>query len=299
LITAFTTVFFVFGLGFVIQRLRPLTDQTLKQLSGLVVEILLPSFLFFTTATAATPESLGVAPALVVAGIVVPLFGYLLATLAIKPSGVADAQRSVFRFSIMIANTAFLGIPICVALFGPIGAVYAVLYDFGTTLVAMTLGIWELKGGRLDDWRPLIFNPLIWGVLVGLLWAVTGWKFPVWLATPFERLGDTTLPLALLVAGAQISNVRTPGAAWRRQLTGLTITRLAAVPIIVAFVFAMMGRSDLFSSVVVIQAAMPVGLTVSIMARNYEADGEFAASAILWSTLAALISLPLVTILLN
>ena len=288
----------MFGLGFAIQRLRPLSDQTLKQLSGLVVDILLPCFLFFTTATIATPESLSVAPALVVAGIVAPLFAYLLATLALKPSGVAEAQRSVFRFSIMIANTAFLGIPICAALFGPIGAVYAVLYDFGTTLVTMTLGIWELKGGRLDDWRPLIFNPLIWGVLVGLLWALMGWKFPLWLAAPFERLGDTTLPLALLTAGAQISNVRMPGAAWWRQLTGLTFTRLAAVPLAVAFLFAITGRSDLFASVVVVQAAMPVGLTVSIMAKNYGADGEFAASAILWSTLAALISLPLVTILL-
>ena len=28
----------MFGLGFAIQRLRPLSDQTLKQLSGLVVE---------------------------------------------------------------------------------------------------------------------------------------------------------------------------------------------------------------------------------------------------------------------
>lgn len=36
------------------------------------------------------------------------------------------------------------------------------LCDFGTTMTVMTLGIWELKGGRFDNWRPLVPHPLIW-----------------------------------------------------------------------------------------------------------------------------------------
>jgi predicted permease len=298
LITAFVTVFFVFGLGFGIQRLRPLSDQTMTQLSGLVVEILLPFYLFFTTATTATPESLSVAPMLIVMGVAVPLLGYTLATLALKPSGVAQEQRSAFRFTIMIANTAFLGIPICEALFGPIGAVYAVLYDFGTTLVAVTLGIWELRGGRLGSWRPLVFNPLVWGVLAGLLWALTGWSFPDWLAAPFEKLGNTTLPLALLVGGAQIGNVRSQATTWRRQLFGLTITRLMAVPLAVVGFLTIIGWHDLAAQVIILEAAMPAGLAVAIMAKNYGADAEFSASALLWSTLASIVSLPLVAVFL-
>jgi predicted permease len=289
----------LFGLGFGIQRLRPLSDQTVTQLSGLVVDVLLPFFLFFTTATNASPGSLSVAPALIAAGVLVSLLSYTLSTLALKPSGVTEEQRSAFRFSITASNTAFLGIPICEALFGPIGAVYAVLFDFGATLVAMTLGIWELNGGGFDNWRPIVFNPLIWGVLAGLMWALVGWTFPMWLIAPFEKLGGTTLPLALLVGGAQVGNIRSPGAAWRRQLVGLTITRLVAVPLTVAVAFALIGWNNLFTSVVIIEAAMPAGLATAIMAKSYGADAEFAASALLWSTLAAMVSLPLIAVLLT
>jgi predicted permease len=231
-------------------------------------------------------------------GVVIPVFSYLAATLAIKPAGVAPEQRSAFRFAIMAANTAFLGIPICEALFGPLGAVYAVLYDFGTTLVAFTLGIWELRGGRLGHWRPLLVNPLILGVLAGLAWAMLGWRIPMWLAAPLERLGNTTLPLALLVGGAQIGNVHARGLAWPRQLAGLTVTRLVVIPLAVAGGLALTGSQGLFASVVVLESAMPAGLSVAIMAKTYGADAEFAASALLWTTLAAIISLPLVALLL-
>jgi len=298
LISAFVTVFFIFGLGFSIQRLWPLGEQTLTQLSSMVVNILLPCYLFFTTATSSSTESVSVAPLLTAMGIVVPFCSYLLASLALKPSRVTEEQRPAFRFSILVANTAFLGIPICEILFGPLGVVYAVLYDFGTTLITLTLGVWELSGGRLDNWRPLLFNPLIWSVVAGMLWALTGWPVPGWLAAPFETLGDATLPLALLVGGALVGDIRSQTLAWRQQLTGLTFIRLVATPLIVSMILLGIDQLDLAKSVIIVQAAMPVGLTPSIMAKAYGADAQFAASATLWSTLASMLTLPLVALLL-
>ena len=298
LIAVFSTIVFVFGMGFGIQRFRPLGEQTLAQLAGLVVEILLPFYLFFTTATEATPEALSAAPLLIVMGVAVTLLGYPLARLVMAPSGVAGKQRSVFHFAIMVGNTAFLGIPVCEALFGPLGAVYAVLYDFGTTLAALTVGIWALSGGRLSNWRPLLLNPLIWGVVAGLLWAAVGWSFPEWLARPFSTLGGATLPLALLVGGAQIGSIRSHATQWGQQLAGLITTRLVVVPLVVASVLALFGWRNLAASVIIVQSAMPVGLTTSIMAKNYGGDAEFAASATMWSTVVALMTLPLVALLL-
>lgn len=262
-----------------------------------MVEILLPFYLFFITATSAN-QSLGVAPTLILAGLVIPLLSYVLASLIIKAAGVAETQRSAFRFSIMVANTAFLGIPICAALFGPVGAIYAVLYDFGTTLIALTFGIWELSGGRLANWRPLLFNPLIWGVLAGLVWALAAFPFPGWLAEPLSLLGDATLPLALLVGGAQIGNIHAHALTWWRPLTGVLVVRLILVPLLVAAILMVGDLHELFVSVLIVESAMPVGLTTAIFARNYNADATFAASAIFWSTLVSAVTLPLVVIML-
>jgi predicted permease len=298
LLNTFSTVFFVFGLGFAVQRIQPLGEQTLTQLSALLVKVLVPSYLFFTMATGTTLDVLSASPVLVGMGVGISLLNYFLATIALKPCRVAEVQRSAFRFSAMLANTGFLGLTVCGTLFGPLGLVYAVLYDFGSTLVALTLGVWELNGGRLDDWHPLFANPLIWGVVAGLLWVVVGWPFPGWLAAPFEKLGSTTLPLALLVCGAQVGNIRSQASTGLRQITGLTATRLVVVPLIVGLALMAIGWRDTAAKVTTIQAAMPTGIVTSIMAKTHGADAEFAASATLWSTLASMVTLPLVVFLL-
>jgi predicted permease len=297
LFAIFMSVFLTFGLGFAIQRFRPLGEQTLAQMSGLVVDVLLPIYLFFTTATGFSIESLSSAPLLVVMGIAIPLFSFGLATLTLRPSKVADTQRSAFRFSIMVANTAFLGIPICEALFGPEGGLYAVLYDFGTTLVVLTLGIWELDGTQASNWRALVFNPLILSVFLGMLWAWTGWQFPTLLAQPISALGGTALSLALLMNGAQVGNVRLPRLTWWRPLIGVVAVRLCVVPLIVGVLLAAFGWWGLPRSVIVIESAMPVGLTAAIMAKSYGADAQFSASAVVFSTLLSIVSLPLLTTL--
>jgi hypothetical protein len=295
--TAFTSVFLTFGLGFAIQRFRSLSEQTLVQVSGLVVDVLLPIYLFFTTATSFSIESLSSAPLLVAMGIAIPLFSYGLATLTLRPSKVADTQRSAFRFSIMVANTAFLGIPVCEALFGLEGGLYAVLYDFGTTLVALTFGIWELDGTRVSNWRSLAFNPLILSVFLGVLWAWAGWRFPPLLARPMSALGGAALPLALLMNGAQVGDVRLPRLTWWRPLIGVIAARLFVVPLIVGVLVAVLGWQGLPGSVIVIESAMPVGLTAAIMAESYGADAKFSASATVFSTLLSIVSLPLLTAL--
>ena len=147
LVIAFLTIFSIFGLGFTVQRLRPMREETLSELSQLVVDVLIPIFLFFVIASNNNLHSVEEAPLLILVGICVSIINYILGRLAVQPLNIDTEQKSAFRFSVMYTNTTFLAMPICGLLFGPIGMVYAVLYEFGANLVTLTLGIWELKGG--------------------------------------------------------------------------------------------------------------------------------------------------------
>ena len=285
------------GLGFAIQRLRPFSDETLAQVSHLVAYILLPFFLFFTTAQSGTVQSLRAAPQLVALGIGISLFNFGLATLFLRPCHVARTQRSAFRFASMLANTAFVGIPVCDALFGSVGVLYGVLYDFGISLVALTVGIWDLAGGGRANLRPIFFNPLLWGVAAGFAWALMGWDLPELVSRPFSALGDATLPLALLVTGSRLGNMRSPGLRWARQLGGLILLRLLISSLIAGIVLALIGWRSMTAQVAVLQNAMPVGLTTAIYAGAYGGDAEFAATATFWTTIIAVLSLPLITML--
>lgn len=269
-------------------------DETHDQLSALVVKIVLPVFIFYVTATSATPEALGKAPALIWMGIVVAFINFGLATLFFKPAAVAPEQQRAFRFGAILPNTAFIGYPICLALLGPLGLFYAVVHDFGSALMVWTFGIWDLSGGRAANWRSLLLNPLIWSVIAGVIWAALGLPIPEWAGAPLDTLGNATVPLALLVAGAQMGRSSVQVNSSLRQLTGIGALRLLIAPLVVALVVVLLGWRDQVGQVIILLNAMPVGLTLSIMARTYGADARFGALATLWTTIAALATLPAV-----
>jgi hypothetical protein len=296
LLAAFTTVFFILAIGFGARRLRLLSEETLSQLARLVVDVLLPVFLFYTPATSTDLAAISVAPLVVVLGVGIPLFSLLLAVISRPLVNITPTQKPVFRFSAMVGNTAFLGIPICAILFGSTGVVYAVLFDFGTTLVILTVGIWVLSGGQWGNLSALLMNPLILGVIAGLLWVVTGWQFPEWASRPCSTLGDATLPMALLVAGAHLGNIHVPSEHRWQPIAAVTAIRLLLAPGAALVLLHILPLDEIPAAVVVIQAAMPVGLTVSIMVKGYGMDAGLAASSTLWSTLALIMTLPLLAI---
>lgn len=273
--------------------------QGLEDLSRLVANVLLPIYLFYATATTVTRGSLKAAPLLIVTGVVVALLNFALATGGIWLFRVNCAQRPAFRFSALVANTSFFGFPICAMLFGSVGVVYAVMYDFGLTLVVLTLGIWDLSGRERTNIRAVVLNPLSWGVLLGLGWGLLEQGFPQWITQPLSTLGNATLPMALLVGGAYLGSIPTREPRKTRQLSGLVFTRLVLSPLAVGALVTLMGWTGAPAGIIVLQSAMPVGITTTLYASAYGADAEFTATATLWSTTAAVVSLPCVTLLLR
>lgn len=295
LLPAFTTILFILGIGFSVQRLFAFDEVTLRQLARLVVDVLLPVYLFYATATGTDKETLTSGPLLVLFGLIIPLISLLLALILGKITGLSQEQQPAYRFSAMVGNTAFLGIPICASLFGATGAIYAVLYDFGATLIAWTLGIWVLNGGRKTDWRALTGNPFILAVVAGLVWTATGWHLPEWFTIPLSTVGNATLPLALFVVGARLGILRTETRNHWQAVGSLTAIRLVLTPLIVAAVFGWEFHEPM--DVILIQAAMPVGLTTAILAERYRVDSKLPAAGIFWSTLALGVTLPILILM--
>ncbi len=272
-------------------------EDTLSDLSKLVIDILLPFYLFYTTANNASIEALKQTPLVFLAGVFIPLISLLIAPLIYKPLRIPEVKQNVFGFCVMLANTAFLGIPICEALFGSSGAFYAVIYDFGLTMIGFTFGVWLLSGGKIGNWQSLILNPLLISVVLGLIVSTSGFEFPVWLMRPLSTVGQATLPIALLVAGAQIGNLHFRKSPFSPDILAVIFLRLLVIPLMVMGIFMLSGKLDLTANVIIMEAAMPVAVSTTILAKRYQADAQFTATATLLTTLLSMITLPIFALL--
>jgi predicted permease len=292
LASLFAQICGIFGLivvGFVASRQGKLSDTTLNELSQLIMSVLMPAFIFVSIATSFNTDSLKEAPVALAAGIGVCIVNYVLAAWASGPLNVKREDRSLFRVMSMTGNTGYIGLPLCAALFGATGTFLAVLFNFGTDLVILSIGIWDLKGGIHNRnyklaWRSFLANPLILSTVAGILWIVSGAKLPEFVGQPLVLAGQMTLPAALLMVGAQLGKIKLTNRQFIFQIAGSAAIRMLVSPLMLILLIALTWSWGPAAQIIILLSAMPVGISPTLLGRACGHDTSLSATAALWTT---------------
>jgi len=285
--------------GAVCRRLNVLNKAGVRQLSRLVLWITLPATLFISAAQSDLADLVTYGPVAFAAGALIPLFGYAIGALTARLLGLGPPQASVVRVNAAFSNTAFVGIPVCTALWGPKGALLAALFDQGLNLPLFTLAPWGYgQSSNGQAWRQILAAPMVWGLVLGIAWNVLGLELWTWLEKPLGALGSTTAPLSLMLVGAMAR----PSHGETRMAPSLAAylgTRLILVPAAVLVVMLALGFGGLGAAVTVVMSAMPASVIATVMAEEYGADAALAGTGAFLSVLGSLLTIPLVAAAVN
>ncbi|CUH52261.1 AEC family transporter [Shimia marina] len=188
----------------------------------------------------------------------------------------------------IFGNTGNLGVPMALFAFGQAGLDGAVVLLSITALLSFTWGIWLVAGeGALGKMAQ---EPMIWATLLGALFLAMGWETPGFVTDTLELIGQMAIPLMLLTLGVAVARL-TPG----RVVTavGLSVVKFALCALIGYAMARAFGLSGTLFGVLVLQMAMPVGVSSYLLAEKYEADSGAVAGFVVVSTLVSVIGLPL------
>ena len=234
---------------------------------------------------------------------------YLCATLAVYISAGAIArwrgeavEASIIEAqSSVIGNMGWMGLAMIPILLGAdaVGPVMLVLIVdlvfFGPLVVILIVGYRE---GRVSFnlfrilGLGLIKNPMVMSIVLGLIWAAFGWPVPVLLNRFMEILAGASTPGALFAIGASMAYVT---AKTVRIPSLLSLNQLIMHPLAVAIASIWVFSLDPFASAVMIAcAAMPVAGNVYMIANHYGIDTDRVSVAILISTAASVLTIPLI-----
>lgn len=296
----------VFGILIAIGALgvkrKIISSEMKNNLAKIILDISLP-FLIFTTFT-----SLDYDPTLIRNGLL--LFGltfvnlfflYLVGSLTSRLLKLAHPQKVVHSLHTMLGNSAFLGFPLLDALFpGGLGIFYAAIFHLATTSVTFTFGIYKLSdGAQKGGWKSLA-NLNSAAMVLGVVALVFSIKIPTIIAIPFEILGNTTSPLAMVYIGAMLASIQIRGILFRKSILVLSVTKLVLIPMILAVLLMALMHIMGFSIsktvffVLMLQTAMPCQTIMVVLSHKYEADYMLAGVNLFATTLLSIFSLPLV-----
>ena len=229
-----------------------------------------------------------------------------------QPVGVSIAtagpQRRTLAFLVGTPNWIFFPLPLAQARYGAEGVQIVLLLNAGAQAALWSVGVATLRGAwdRAALVRGLWRNPGLWATALGLALAILRPEVP---AGPLAdvlpgaveavtRLGQLAVPLSFLLAGLQLATGVRVEAADRPVLLRLTLARLVAAPLLFAAVAlpvlsaAGFPATSPVARVAVLVAAMPVAVTCGPLAERFGGDTTLAVQAIVYTTLAAALTVP-------
>jgi len=293
-------VFALIGVGYAAALFGLFDETATRALSRFVFQFALPVMLFSSLASQGPPAAFEVSY----------LLAYFLgagisagtAALLARGSGPHSRVPVVAGFSAAYGNVILLGIPLVLTALGPDATLplFALVSVHGPILMTLVTILLERGQGDLGPgarlWataKGLVTNPILVGLLLGLAVGSSGWTLPEPVAASTALLGQAALPAALFAMGASLAGYSIRGAlGLALAVVGLkTVLQPLVVWLLVDHVFAIARP---WSDTAILLAAMPTGVNAYLFATRYRTGEAEAATAILLSTAASLVTVSVI-----
>ncbi len=284
LLTVVAPVFIVALVGLAWARSGAHFDEV--SISRLVLNVGVPCLLFHSlTSLEVPPVELAQMAGLTIGVMLLFAVGGVLVLKAMK------LPTNTFLGPLVFTNSGNVGVPICLFAFGEPGLALGMTYFAVSAIFHVSLG-GPLFAGSFS-WRPFLRSPLTWAVAITVPVVASGVVVPTWVARTTNLLGDIAIPLMLLTLGVSLSKMH-PDSLGRS--IALSLVRLALGVSAGFALTTLLGVGGLTRKVLILQAAMPVGVLNYLFAHRYERSPEQVASLVLVSTLISVVSIPVLLI---
>lgn len=288
-------VFIIVGLGYIAAIRRLIDEAGFRGLNGFAFNLAAPALLF-AGGTAGHAGGGPAAFAFFSAALLLYLGALLLGT---RRMGMPLGEAGLFALNITFGNTVMMGIPLIAATFGEAGLTILVTIIALHSMVLLTLAtvVAEVGLHRQAPWRRILAataagvarNPVVMTVFLALGWSSLGIPVPEVMRRTLEMLGAATPPIALFCLGGSLAAF-SAGRGWG-EVAWAAVLKLAALPLLVWGVCALLGLSALETGVAVMTAALPTGANAFLLARRYATGADRSGATVLVSTVISVFTL--------
>jgi predicted permease len=198
-----------------------------------------------------------------------------------------------FALSAGCQNFGFTAAPVVESLWGSGALALLFVHNIGTETAVWSVGVMMLSRERGIPWRRLINGPVI-AVTIGLTLVTLGLDDQI-TGSPrkaMSMIGVGAFPLAILITGCSMMDLVGEEKPNLRVIFGASLVRLVLAPAAILCAAKFLPISTELKQVMVVQAAMPAGMTAILLARMYGGRPAFAVQVVIATTVLSLLTLP-------
>ena len=297
ILTTILSIIIMIGLGYCLKRIDFLSEKDIDPFNKIVMYILMPCMIFhaiFTADISLIPK-LGILPFIILASsFATGIISYFI----LKQLKLDDKKLWSVLVTVMIANTAFMGYPVTLGIYGQAGFLRAIFCDMATLCIFLLLSfvlILKFGGTIKTAFKKIALFPPVWAVVLGLCFNWLNIPIGSVLDNTVNYLGQGAIPLIMVTLGLSIDFSAL--ARSKSMIVFTSIMKLAFFPIVAFLIVNYLGLVDLQYQVSIVEAAMPSGMLSLLLSITYKLDYELTSDCILINTVISLITLPAIIML--
>lgn len=293
-------LFCIMLLGYILYKVKIMTDEFNKQLTKLLLNVTTPALVL----NSVLDDQATLPMKTFVTTFVVATLVYLL--LPVLSKGVTfllrapKSQRGIYDFASTYGNVGFMGYPLIAAILGPNGLLLTAVFNILFNLSVYSIGVLVISKGtdkKQDISLKTFLSPGILMSVVSIFVYIFHIHLPQTLCSVISSVGSVTSPLAMLLIGATLASMPALEMLNEKRTYVFLLIRQLLVPMALYPLLKLCIQDTLLLTVTFIMISMPVGNTSVLFATNYDLDKGLAAKCVFITTLFSVVTIPLLCFL--
>ena len=283
------------AVGFGAGKLHLIDANQRKFLSKLCSDLFLPFMILAATSRDLSAKDVSNMAVAATVGFFVMLSTTGLSLLYHKITKAGRERRAVVTALVTYPNSGFLGIPLCMALFGEIAVLYGALM-----IVIFNALFFTLQYILFLPEKPNLKNlctPATFSTILMLIMLSFGLHFPDPVQTGISGIGSILSPLSLIVIGVMLSENKLSRIFTEKTSYIVVLIRNLLIPVAVILLFKLLPLDDTSSLCMMVYLGCPCATLTTIYAMQLDLEPTLCVNSVLLSTLCFSFTLPLIILI--
>lgn len=288
------TLFVVGLIGLISIKAKIINEAMTDNIPRFIMNVTLPALILVSMQLPFEKEKLIDIPRMFLVMAIMYLIQMIVGGLIGKLLSCNNKDRGIYQFMMMFSNSAFMGFPVMMSIFGQEAVFYAALANLPFNILVFTVGVYMLDSRSTSiNFRNLV-SPAMVATITGIVFYIFSIKIPNLIAEPLIIIGNLTTPLSMVFIGASLTNVKISSIFFNKKLYLISILRLIVIPVSLILIIQNLSLSLIVKGVPVIISAMPVATFCAILAKEHDGNINLASQGIFMTTLLSLFTIPIV-----
>lgn len=293
-------IFLLIGAGYLLSRKKLIDENIVTGLTNILLSLALPALVISSCISSSGFND-------IFRNVVMIFFASLgLHALLIILSKVffakyTHSRRKTLTYLAIFPNVGFMGMPLVLALYGEAKVVYGVAFLMGYQLVIWTYGVFLFQEKK--PFQDAIFEiakmPLFQSVVLGMLILFFSAPVPKLLTSSLSMLGAMTAPLAMIVIGHQMTQMKLLDLVNDKDVYVGSFVRLIIAPIVTWLVLQSLNLDPVIINICVLLQVLPSATTITLMPQKYGGDVVFSTKCLIATHGLSFFTMPIMLTLLK